>query len=238
MPKDGVFRRDWLVRAAASGLLMISGSRTLASPQKAGNAKQEEQEEEVSPAEDLMREHGVLKRVLLIYREVINRIDSQRDFPPEVVMSSATLIRSFVEDYHEKLEEDFLFPRFRKANTLVDLVDVLYTQHQRGRALTGGTIRLATATAIKDSADRAKLRNTLHLFVRMYEPHEAREDTVLFPAFRKIVSKHEYDSLGEEFERKENQIFHGDGFEKNVDAVANLEKQLGIYDLSQFTPAI
>jgi hypothetical protein len=29
----------------------------------------------------------------------------------------------------------------------------------------------------------------------MYNPHEAREDTVLFPAFRNLVSKNEYDSL-------------------------------------------
>jgi len=44
--------------------------------------------------------------------------------------------------------------------------------------------------------------------------------------------------LGEEFEKKENQLFHGDGFEKNVAAVAKLEKELGIYDLAQFTPAV
>ena len=42
-------------------------------------------------------------------------------------------------------------------------------------------------------------RSWQYQFVRMYEPHEAREDTVLFPQFRKIVSKHEYDALGEEF---------------------------------------
>ena len=62
--------------------------------------------------------------------------------------------------------------------------------------------------------------------------------TILFPAFRKIVSEHEYDALGEEFEKKEAQLFHGDGFEKNVDAVAKLEKELGIYDLAQFTPTV
>lgn len=60
----------------------------------------------------------------------------------------------------------------------------------------------------------------------------------MFPAFRKIVSKRDYEALGEDFEKKENQIFHGDGFEKNVDAVARLEKELGIYDLAQFTPKI
>jgi len=40
------------------------------------------------------------------------------------------------------------------------------------------------------------------------------------PAFRKIMSKHEYD--------------HGEGFEMNVGAVAKLEKELGIYDLARF----
>jgi hemerythrin-like domain-containing protein len=238
MSKNEVFRRDWLLRTGAAGIAAISSTSILGSQQKESKEKQEEQEEEVSPAEDLMREHGVLKRILLMYREVINRIDSKRDFPPDVVMSSAKLIRSFVEDYHEKLEQDYLFPRFKEANKLVDLVDVLYTQHQKGRALTDRTMRLATPAALKDSGQSVELRHALYQFVRMYEPHEAREDTVLFPAFRKIVSKHEYDALGEAFEKKENQIFHGEGFEKSVDAVAKLERQLGIYELSQFTPKI
>ena len=201
-------------------------------------AKKGGEDEKISLGEDLMREHGVLKRVLLIYREVMNRIDSKRDFPPDVVISSAKLIRAFVEDYHEKLEEDYLFPRFRKANKLVDLVDVLNQQHQKGRVLTDQTMQMASSSALKDVSGRANLRNMLYQFVRMYEPHEAREDTILFPAFRKIVSEHEYDALSEEFEKKENQLFHGDGFEKNVDAVAKLEKELGIYDLTQFTPTV
>ncbi len=228
-------RRAWIRNALFFGGLATSVPLLL--PAQSKSAKKDE-EEDVSPAEDLMREHGVLKRVLLIYREVIHRIDSKTDFSPTVVMSSAKLIRSFVEDYHEKLEQDYLFPRFRKANKLVELVDVLYDQHQKGRVLTDRTMQLATASNLKDQAQRAKLRDLLHQFVRMYEPHEAREDTVLFPEYKKIVSKHEYDALGEEFEKKENELFHGDGFEKNVDAVARLEKELGIYDLAQFTPSV
>ncbi len=230
-----IARRKWF-RAAGVCLgshTLLSGAPRPAAPQKA-----KEEEEDVSPAEDLMREHGVLKRVLLIYREIIRRVDSKQEFPPNVLLGSARLIRSFVEDYHEKLEEDYLFPRFRKANKLVDLVNVLYDQHQKGRILTAHTIQLATPAMLKDGGKRATLRESLHQFVRMYEPHEAREDTVLFPAFRTIVSKHEYDALGEDFEKKENQIFHGEGFEKNVDAVAALEKQIGLYDLAQFTPRV
>ena len=70
----------------------------------------------------------------------------------------------------------------------------------------------------------------------MYAPHEAREDTVLFPALRDIVSKHEFAALGEDFEKKEHELFGDDGFEKMVDRVATIEKSIGLYDLAQFTP--
>jgi hypothetical protein len=44
--------------------------------------------------------------------------------------------------------------------------------------------------------------------------------------------------MGEEFEKIERQTFGGDGFDMAVDKVTDLEKQLGIYDLSQFTPNV
>ncbi|HEV2715250.1 MAG TPA: hypothetical protein VGU64_08280 [Terriglobales bacterium] len=63
-----------------------------------------------------------------------------------------------------------------------------------------------------------------------------REDTVLFPAVHEIVSKNEYDAMGEDFEKREHELFGKEGFEGMVPRVADIEKQLGIYDLKQFTP--
>src|SRR5437667_11762336 len=141
-------------------------------------AKEEEKEnEEVSPPEDLMREHGVLKRILLIYSEAIRRIEGQEDLPPEPLADSAKIIRDFVEDYHEKLEEDFLFPRFEKANKLVDLVRVLKAQHQAGRQVTDIILQRANPQSLRDAAERAKVADAMRQFNRMYAPHEAREDT-------------------------------------------------------------
>jgi hypothetical protein len=62
--------------------------------------------------------------------------------------------------------------------------------------------------------------------------------TVLFPALHDIISHHEYDALGEQFERREKQIFHGDGFDMAVDEVDQIEKLVGIEDLARFTPTI
>jgi hemerythrin-like domain-containing protein len=231
-------RRQFLGAATVTGggLVLPACSRSAENAARQGGpANKKGEEEEVSPAEDLMREHGVLKRVLLIYREGIRRIDTKQDLPPDILRTSANLIRRFIEDYHEKLEEKHLFPRFRNAGNLVELVNVLEEQHKRGRILTEAALHLSTAAVLRNAQERLKLREALHLFVRMYEPHEAREDTVLFPAFRKIVSPNEYASLGEDFEKEEHELFGVDGFEKNVDEVAGLERALGIYDLAQFT---
>jgi hemerythrin-like domain-containing protein len=229
LPGTTPTRREFLSSSAPAAAMLISGAVAFAAP-----AKKDEGDEDVSTNEDLMREHGILKRVLLAYDEVIRRLRSGREFPPDTVTAGATIVRKFVEDYHEKLEEDHLFPRFRKAGKLVDLVDVLYAQHQAGRRVTARI--LATAASLKTADDRNRLARDLEAFNRMYAPHEAREDTVLFPALHKIVSPHEYDAMGEQFEKIERTTFGGDGFDIYLDKVEALEKRLGIYDLAQFTP--
>ncbi len=197
-----------------------------------------EEDDKVSPAEDLMREHGILKRVLLVYNEIDDRMSHGKEFPPETLLGGAAIIRDFIEDYHEKLEENFLFPRFENARKLTDLVAVLRTQHERGRTLTDLIRANANQHALKNAETRKKTLSYIRQFVRMYNPHEAREDTVLFPEFRRIVSQNEYDSLGEEFENQEHKLFGEDGFEKYVEKVAELEKTLRINDLGSFTPQI
>ncbi len=196
----------------------------------------ENQEAEVNPVEDLMREHGVLRRILLIYEEALRQIEGGKEIPSGVIEDSAGIIRRFIEDYHEKLEEDELFPRFEKAGKLVDLVKVLYFQHQAGRRLTDRILESAKTEKLTSSNDKAQFSSSVKEFINMYRPHAAREDTVLFPAFRTIVPPKEFDELGDRFEDKEQELFGKEGFEKMVGKVAEIEKKLGIYDLSQFTP--
>jgi hemerythrin-like domain-containing protein len=232
-------RRNFLIATSAFVTTsLISPLSSLAQkkaepPKKAESArkKEEEGEEDVSTNEDLMREHGVLNRILLIYEEVNHRIAAKQEFDPALVTKSAGLIKSFIEDYHEKLEEDHLFPRFEQAHQLVELTVNLRAQHAMGRRVTE---RIQEAVKAKDMPT---LSSSIASFVRMYRPHEAREDTVLFPALHKIVSRHEYDAMGEEFEKIERKTFGGDGFDMAVDQVTEIEKKLGIYDISQFTPA-
>jgi hemerythrin-like domain-containing protein len=201
------------------------------------NEEEEGGEIGVSPPEDLMREHGVLNRILLVYDNCHKHLLDGTEFPLESLYNSAQLIRNFIEEYHEKLEENHLFPRFEKAGKMVQLVQVLRAQHAVGRNLTNQIIGLTKNKSLSGNEDANKLASLLESFNYMYRPHEAREDTVLFPALRKIVSKNEFDSMGEDFEKLENKLFGEDGFDTIVNKVADIEKQLGIYDLSKFTHA-
>lgn len=229
----GHSRRSFLnVSLKAAMVASVSGLGLLSSCWK-----DNDEEKEVSPPEDLMQEHGVLNRILLIYDHCQLQLIQNASFPLESLNDAATVLRTFVEDYHEKQEEDYLFPRFRKANVLTDLVDTLLKQHNAGRRITEEIMQLSKA-GNRTEADTKKLIDLLAAFNRMYRPHESREDTVLFPAFRKIVSRHEYDSLGEDFEKNEQKKFGKDGFETIVAKVADIEKKLGIYELAQFTPVI
>jgi hemerythrin-like domain-containing protein len=234
-------RRGFLRRTAqlGSGLLLVGTGSPLISftgSTTPAHAQEQEEGEQVSANEDLMREHGILNRVLLVYEAALGRMDGQQDLDPTVLTTAAGIVRTFVEDYHERTEEQYLFPRFQQAGTLVDLVTVLQQQHDAGRRVTDRILQLATAGALREPSSRQALDSSILQFIRMYRPHEAREDTVLFPAFRKLVSPQEYDALGDQFEARERQIFGGDGFDMARDQVQALEQQMGIYDLAQFTP--
>jgi hemerythrin-like domain-containing protein len=223
-----------LVAAQASGIA-IPPAVAQSGPMGRQNADQNDQMPDVTPPEDLMREHGVLNRVLLIYEATMRKFADNESFDASVITQAAQIVRDFVEDYHERNEEQQIFPRFQQAGQLVALCDVLYQQHQAGRRLTETILKLAPQSG-KPGDDRQSLIGTMRQFIAMYRPHEAREDTVLFPKLRSVVSADVFDSMADDFEKDEHRKFGQDGFAMMVDRVARLERSLGIYDLAKFTP--
>ncbi len=93
--------------------LTVVGGYVVAINPAAATEDAGEAEGDVGPLEDLMREHGVMRRVLLVYEEGLRRIAAHQDFPGNPFLTGAQLIRKFIEDYHEKNEEKFIFPKLR-----------------------------------------------------------------------------------------------------------------------------
>jgi hemerythrin-like domain-containing protein len=192
------------------------------------------QEFQIPLTEDLMREHGLLNRILLIYEKIIRKIEHNNILPHEALTESAQIIKSFLEEYHEKLEEDYVFPLFEKAGKETELIKTLRKQHRRGRQITVELQKLTKTKDIKNSHINQRIKSLLQEFISMYRPHEAREDTVLFPQVRLLISEKQFNQLSRTFDQIEERILGENGFEKMVAKVTTIEKSLDIYDLSQF----
>lgn len=186
-----------------------------------------------SPGEELMTEHGILKRVLLAYRAISQQLAAGTTPPNGAITDAAQIISDYVESFHEGLEEAYVFPRVRASNS--DLVQTLLTQHDKGRHLTAHILAVATAD-LSSPAARTSMRTSLDQFVRMYEPHEAWEDTVVYPALRAQTSQRTLDELAERFHDLENTQYGDHALSQILDRVTGVEQMLGIADLATFTP--
>lgn len=226
----------------SAGLLFdgcMSGKKS--TPENKGSSERKDEssgtQEEVTATEDLMREHGVLRRALLVYAETIPPLrSSPASVAPEALLRTAKLFRTFGEDYHEKkLEEAYIFPAVKSAGGPASgMADILIGQHQRGREITDFIHSVAQGG--KFGPGHAKnLTDAMESFVRMYQNHAAREDTIVFPAWKETLSAEQLDEMGDKFEEIEHQEFGEDGFENAVRQISDIEGTLGLADLAQFT---
>jgi hemerythrin-like domain-containing protein len=235
MPDPQNTRRS-LFALGGSCLLVAAASRPAWAAQK---AKGSGEEKEVGAVEDLMREHGVLRRALLIYIESVPKLRSNAgSMPADAIARTAKLFRSFGEDYHEKmLEEAHIFPVVKKAGgSAASYVDVLKAQHDRGREITDYILGVTGKGRI-ETGDVDPLTGAFETFVRMYQNHTAREDTVVFPAWKAALSERQLRDMGERFEDIEHKQFGKDGYEDAVKQIGEIEQMLGLADLAQFTAA-
>ncbi|HEX6046419.1 MAG TPA: hemerythrin domain-containing protein [Pyrinomonadaceae bacterium] len=240
-------RRELLtaISVAGAGALLVGCRRT---PNQAVSTTNEEGKEgathgestpaEVTANEDLMREHGVLRRALIVYRETAARLKQDAaSVPAEALEKTALLFRVFGEDYHEKkLEEAYILPVLKKfRGPAAGYVDALMAQHVRGREITDYVLAVTKQDRVPSNAV-GPLAAALESFARMYEYHAAIEDTIIFPSWKASLGEAELDELGAKFEEIEADHFGGDdGFESAVSRIQEIETSLGLANLESFS---
>jgi len=242
-------RRSWLtgICAAGAGVVLVGCARPERGSQDNRQTESEEEEESSSPGEpasgsdvsaveDLMREHGVLRRAFLVYRESAVKLQAKADsVSPDSLQKTAKLFRDFGEEYHErKLEEAFIFPAVQKAGgPAAAFAAVLIAQHNRGREITDYILSVTAGPKLTGNLE--PLLQAMEAFARMYEHHTAIEDTIVFPAWKQTLNEKQAEEMDDKFEQIEQQMFGKDGFEAAVKRIGDIETELGLADLAQFT---
>jgi hemerythrin-like domain-containing protein len=187
----------------------------------------------LTPAEILSRNDAVLQRVMLVYETGMRRVGEGEDIDPMVFSQPAEVARDFFHNYHEKAEQELIYPIFKNAGRMVDLVNVLIAQKVVGAKLTDRIIEAAPKLHAKEQ--REALGRDIKLFIAMYRPHVAREETDVFPTLNTLVTPDQYSRLATGLLRRQREAFGQDGFEEATKKVAQIENKIGTYDLSQFT---
>ena len=179
-----------------------------------------------------MLEHAVEERLLLIYADLAGRLRAQTDAGLVVLMQrTAGLVRKFVEDFHQRVEEQHVFPLFETNERLVPLLKTLKTQHAVGRLLTDRILGGSPAAG-HDMSEAALW------YIYMLRPHMAREATDVFQHLYEILSAAKIEEMGDAFEERQDQVLGENGLVKLTEQVAALEKELGLDDLNRFTPKV
>lgn len=184
----------------------------------------------VGAIETLMRGHGILMRAVIIYDVVRERISKHQETEPALILKTTAVIHTYLHDFHEKMEESYIFKPMEKAHIEFASIQELKIQHGTGYELITRITNLAKSGKIG-----ADLSGDLDSFTRMYRYHAAWEDTVVFPAFDAMERRSELAELAVTFESEEKTILGHAGFETFVNDIAGVEKQLGIYDPSRWT---
>lgn len=189
-----------------------------------------------SPIEDLMEEHSILRRALLIYEECIRRMNINEDFDPDLLVQTTNVIKVIIIFHHALLEHEYIFPRYREADKYAEMADILTEQHGRVGEQEELILKYANRDSINNPEEKEILINALKKSIRVFRPHIDREDTEMFPEFKTVVTAHEYYELGKKFKEIEYQKWGENGHKQMVDRIIHVEKALGINDLDSFTP--
>lgn len=219
-----------MTACAGAGLALLGRPSFLAA---ASSAAEKKGEEAATPVEHFSKDHGDALRFLLIWEEACRRLDKGGKEAVKALHESAQAVQMAVGEAHERLEEMHVFPKFQGSGEMAELVKILNRQHDAGRAATKRIIELTKGDL--DDAKRGEVKNLVASFGRMYRPHIAFEQDELFPAFRGILSKGEYEELGKQFSEQEKEILGQDGAKKIKSTMEDLEKALGLHDLDTFT---
>jgi hemerythrin-like domain-containing protein len=150
--------------------------------------------------------------------------------------AAADLFRSYGEDFHERaLEEAFVFPRLEKAGGATGaLVGVMRQQHERGRVLID-FVHAQCASGAVGPAQAEPAARALESMADMYEAHTAFEDTVLYPAWGRLLTASERREAAERFTALQQRHFKANRFEAVQDQIAALERRLGAPNAAIYT---
>lgn len=183
-------------------------------------------------SEDLMYEHALLDRIILLLEHINIKLVDDLDISKkmEQIIILITIVKDFIENFHEKMEEKYIFPYFSKHEKYKEYINILIFQHIESNKITNKIIEYA-------KENNKELNSMIHQFIYMYRAHANRENTIIFKKIKKIIPIDEYKKISEKMDLLEDEQFGKGAYDKFLKMIIDIEnyynlslKHYNVYD--------
>lgn len=157
---------------------------------------------------DLRSEHGGVKTMLDVMDAMAGRLEEGSPLPDQHFSEVFEFLRVFVDQCHHYKEESLLFPALASVDgeALAETIDVLRTEHERGRQTLVRMEAAAAALSSEEPAAATALAGTLRGYTELLRDHIIREERDCFDVADAELPSGKQDELAEGYDRVEDEV--------------------------------
>ncbi len=159
--------------------------------------------------DSLEQEHRTIEKILRVIGVLADELAENRYIDSDILRDLCQFLRIYGNQCHHGKEESYLFPMLESHGVPEEgcPLGALRHEHERSRALTQELAQASAEYAANPHAGRSALSEVFRNLVQFYPAHIWKEEYLLFPLARKVLSVQDDERLLKEFTSVESDIF-------------------------------
>lgn len=159
------------------------------------------------PLKILEDEHRVIEKAIGVLKHMVKTVETGVNPPVDDLRNLVDFLRTFADKCHHGKEEDVLFPVLeeRGVSRSGGPIGVMLQEHEQGRSLVKGMLQAVEAIEKGDEHGYTFFSEKALSYAELLEGHISKEDNVLYPIGRNVLSDGDMERLLDDFEKVEEE---------------------------------
>ena len=159
--------------------------------------------------DSLEQEHRTIEKIVRVIGVLADELEENRNIDTDTLRDLCQFLRIYGNQCHHGKEESYLFPML-ESHGVPEAgcpLGALRHEHERSRDLTQELSQASAEYAANPNAGRSALSEVFRKIVQFYPAHIWKEEYLLFPLAKKVLSVQDDERLLKEFTSVESDIF-------------------------------
>ncbi len=154
-------------------------------------------------------EHRTIEKIVRVMGVLVDELAENRDIDDDVLRDLCQFLQVYGHQCHHGKEESYLFPMLESHGVPEEgcPLGALRHEHERSRALTQELVQASAEYAANRHHSSSALSEVLRNLAQFYPAHIWKEEYLLFPLARKVLSEEDDQHLLREFRSVESDIY-------------------------------